>query len=103
MNKTKPTPQQRIDALVREFDEMLKIFNIEDREPNEDEVKLESAVKQFIRHACTQAYLAGLEAVAESVGKLGVCARGRECPDWHGMCPDNLLSHISQLKEQITK
>ena len=89
-----PTPQQRIDALVREFDEMLKIFNIEDREPNEDEVKLESASKQFIRHACAQAYLAGLEDVEAEC--LGLYRRDE-------LDVSGIEFAISQLKEQINQ
>lgn len=32
----------------KEFDDMLNTFNIENREPTSEEVKIESAVKQFI-------------------------------------------------------
>jgi len=101
-----PTPQQRIEELVREFEKWFVEFDpgtsasmnrVAWKASFTGELRKERLdIKDFLRQALKQAYVAGLEAVEKHCPSCATepgFAGGRDCP---GIA-------ISQLKEQINQ
>jgi hypothetical protein len=103
-----PTPQQRIEELVREFDAMFEYTDFSGDigglilRMKDDRYDTEETLRAKLRQALIQAYVAGLEDVSKLVASN---SKGSFTDDGgnDGWYIDDLLSHISQLKEQATK
>ena len=108
-----PTPQQRIEELVREFEKWFVEFDPGMSAPMNrvawkasftGELRKERLdIKDFLRQALTQAYVAGLEDVESGVaGRMNLWSPS-------GLMEEKvdelryLRMYISQLKEQINQ